>query len=197
MKNRFLILIVLLVTTFPIFAQGSQRKHFSPEIKIFYNQTVNAFADFYGFGVGVHNAFFNQNRFNLIIGLEYNALFCKDYLLEGYYKYQLQFVSIPVNARVNFGKKVKFFIEAGAFFDPVVYGKIIFLDESLISLIDDTGYLFKPDFGISCGVGLRIPVNKFEIIIKSDYKLGIRGLVEFCPIAICNNYWRFAVGFKI
>jgi len=196
MKNRLLLLIILSATAFSIFAQGSQRKHFSPEIKISYNLQINTLFGGNGFGVSVHNAFFNQNRFNLVVGLEYNAVFFKIYFLESDFVPQLHFVGIPVNARVNFGKNVKFFIEAGVFFDPVVLEKQIFLEKEN-SKTEKTVYMYKPDFGLSGGIGLRIPVKKYELLIKSDYKWGMGSLVQFCPAARYNKYWRFAVGFKI
>jgi len=41
---------------------------------------------------------------------------------------------------------------------------------------------------------LRIPVKKYEILVKSDYKSGMGSLFYS---STPNGYWRFAVGFKI
>ncbi|MCL2289431.1 MAG: PorT family protein, partial [Bacteroidetes bacterium] len=177
-------------------AQESQKKHFSPEFKLSFNFPNKTLLGGYGFGAGVHNAFFNQKRWNLIIGLEYNVVFRNMvFLLDdvgGHYHY----IGIPINVRVNFGKKVKFFIEAGAFFDPLVLEKRKPIEKD-ISTTEKTIYVYNPDFGISGGVGLRIPVKKYEILIKSDYKSGMRHLFDYSFITRFNSYWRFAVGFKM
>jgi len=57
--------------------------------------------------------------------------------------------------------------------------------------------MYKPDFGCSGGVGLRIPVKKYEILLKGDYKWGMRNYFDYSRIASYNGYWRFGVGFKM
>jgi len=57
------------------------------------------------------------------------------------------------------------------FFDPIVIEKRIFTGQE-ISTNKKTIYMHKPDFGFSGGIGLRIPVKKYEILIKGDYKSG-------------------------
>jgi len=116
--------------------------------------------------------------------------------LEDDFAGRYHYIGIPVNARVNFGKKVKFFIEAGAFFDPVIIEKRTFIEHE-ISRPEKSIYMHKPDFGISGGIGMRIPVKKYEILIKCDYKWGMRNLFDSSNIAAFNKYWRIGVGFKI
>jgi len=196
MKIRLLLLIIFLTTVFGVFAQEPQLKHFSPELKLSFNFTNKNLLGGYGFGVGAYNAFFNQKRFNLITGLEYNIVFSNIIFLEDDFGGRYHYIGIPANVRVNFGKKVKFFIEAGAFFDPLVIEKRIFVEQE-ISTNKKTIYMHKPDFGFSGGVGLRIPVKKYEILIKSDYKLGMSRFFDFSRIYYFNGYWRFGVGFKM
>ena len=196
MKFRFLLIIFFLGVTFSIFAQNSEKHtQFSPEFKVSFNMDFSSFiGGNYGFGVGLYNAFYNQKRCNLIVGLEYNAVYFSAFLLErDYYTPFYYYIGIPVSCRVNMGKKVKFFIEAGAFFDPLVIEKRIPFEKD-VSTTDKTVYLNHPDFGFFGGVGLRIPVKKYEILIKSDYKSGMGSL--FCS-STPNSCWRFAVGFKI
>jgi len=195
MKNRLLLLIILLVTTFSTFAQDSKRKKISPEFIITHILPLNNMLGGYGFGLGVHNAFFNQNRCNLMIGLEYNAVFYKYSFLESDYIPQLNYVGIPVNVRVNLGKKVKFFIEVGNFFEPIIFEKRIFFEKEKPKT-EKSVYMCGPDFGFSGGIGLRIPVNKYELLLKSDYKTGIRSLFHL-PRTTSNGFLRFAVGFKM
>ena len=77
MKSHFLILIFFFGITFSIFAQKSERHtQFSPEFRVSYNMFCWGLAEnVYGFGVGFYNAFFNQKRCNLVVGLEYTGLF--------------------------------------------------------------------------------------------------------------------------
>ena len=203
MKLRFLLLLISLGTVFGICAQEVKKPtQFSPEIKLSFNLVPNSFLGYSGFGVGFHNAFFNHKRCNLIVGLEYNGIhqrfhFLEDEIITDFYNY----IGIPINCRVNFGKKVKFFIEAGGFFDAVVFETLKSLKygnkwekENIV-----TTYKFhKPDFGFSGGIGLRIPIKKYEIFIKSDYKNGLRCFYKvYGAIHSVNRYWRVAVGFKI
>ena len=91
MKSRLLFIIILLGTTFSVFAQKSHKKHFSPEITLSFNYVNKNLLDAYGFGAGLYNVFFNQKRCNLITGLEYNVVFRNIVLLEddfpGHYHY--------------------------------------------------------------------------------------------------------------
>jgi len=55
---------------------------------------------------------------------------------------------------------------------------------------------YRINFGISGGIGLRIPIQRYEILLKGDYKLGMRDISGGYG-SIYNRYWRFTVGFKI
>jgi len=193
MKYRLLCIIILLGTTFSVFAQESQKKHFSPEITLSFNCANNSNVS--GFVTGLYNVFFNQKRCNLITGVEYNVKFRNIILLENDFRGRFHYIGIPVNARVNFGKKVKFFIEAGGFFDPIVIEKRIFAKHE-IPANKKTVFIHKPDFGFSGGVGLRIPIKKHEFLIKIDHKLTMRRFFDFSRTADLNGLWRIGVGFK-
>jgi len=205
MKLRFLLLIIFIGSSFGVFAQESQNTqefethiHFSPEFRVSYNMIRGKLVgNGDGFGVGFYNAFFNQKRCNLIVGLEYNCLFDDNIIfLEGQdTKSVNHFIGIPVSCRVNMGKKVKFFVEAGAFFDPLVIERTKPIYEN--STLKKETLIRKPNFGISGGIGLRIPVKKYEILVKSDYKWSFGNIFDRSLIAQKNSCWRFAVGFKM
>ena len=129
-------------------------------------------------------------------GLEYNVVFRNMVLLEDDFPGRYHYIGIPANVRVNFGKKVKFFIEAGVFFDPIIIEKRIFTGQE-ISTNKKTIYMHKPDFGISGGIGLRIPIKKYELLLKNDYKWGMKNFYDLSSIAAYNSYLRFTVGFKV
>ena len=120
------------------------------------------------------------------------------------------YFTIPLYFRVNVGKKVKFFIEPGIFFDPLVFGRVKFTYmeiETDITNVYNKLKLYKPDFGISGGVGMSIPIKQYEILLKCDYKYGLRKIFDFSTtnkyfnqfpmISLYNQYLRFTIGFKI
>ena len=114
-------------------------------------------------------------------------------------------IGVPVCFRVNMGKKVKFFVEAGTFFDLYIFGRekgrfkvVLYSPTDSTRKIDrpfDRKILYKmPNFGIQGGIGLRVPIQKHEILFKGDYKWGIRNLIGYD--AFRYGYWRFSIGFK-
>jgi hypothetical protein len=52
------------------------------------------------------------------------------------------------------------------------------------------------NFGASLGLGLRIPIKKHELILKPDYKLGIRNLSPTQSV-FDNSYFRFSAGIRL
>jgi hypothetical protein len=51
-------------------------------------------------------------------------------------------------------------------------------------------------FGLYTGLGIRIPVSGFEIVVKGDYKYGLNELYSYMD-DIYNRYWRIAIGVKM
>jgi len=222
MKHYFIIIIIVILGSQFLYTQElDKKKFFSPEIMISLNRTTVADRnthDRFGFGAGIYFPFFDKKRCNLIVGLEYNrnTLFKKYMSTNGKWgggnyntTYDINNIGIPVCLRVNMGKKIKFFIEAGAFFDLAVFGrekgtyKVVIINpiDSTTTKIDRTfnsKISYKmPNFGIQGGIGLRIPIQKYEILLKGDYKWGMRNLIDNYYGIIRDRYWRFSVGFKI
>jgi len=52
------------------------------------------------------------------------------------------------------------------------------------------------NYGVVGGIGLSIPFDKFEMVIKPDYKFGLRELDSFST-SFFNSYIRLNIGFKI
>jgi hypothetical protein len=204
MKNKkyYLIYVILTILFFvsihcqSLSAQEPEKKtKLSPEFTISLCQDYFFFIGNFGFGTGIYNAFFNEKRCNLIVGLEYNGNYT--YATVGSEpSYTKNYIGIPAYFRVNMFKKVKFFIETGTFFDPIVFKRIKQTTE-----LNGITLFFKPDFGVSGGLGLRIPVNRYEILIKSDIKFSMGGFIKSYsrPYSgdIYCSHWRFIVGFKM
>jgi hypothetical protein len=163
--------------------------------------------DRFGFGAGIYHLFLEEKSLNVLIGLEYN--YTAQYKKYGYSShfshsedmtYHINSLSVPIGLRVNIGKKTKYFIEAGGFGDFTLY-----------SSEKGTGYSYPPDsnyhytefqidekagldssFGVYLGLGVRIPVSKFDLVIKSDYKVGLNE-INYGP-EMYLRYIRLMVG---
>jgi len=214
--KRYLLLLIIFIGYNLLFSQESGKKtKFSPEITVSINQTTVGFKyDKPGFGIGVYHVFFNQKRCNLLVGLEYNwnGQFYKE-KSPGYEFSNIKtknYISIPVYFRVNMGKKIKFFIEPGIFVDPFVFGreKYKYYDANFgMKDAHNTVKMYMPDFGISGGIGMRIPIKQYEILLKCDYRYGLRKIFDFSTtnkhfnqfpmISLYNQFFRFTVGFKV
>lgn len=223
MKHCLLIFAFIILSNSYIRAQESEKKvNFSPEILLSVNRTAVAdgnMHDKFGFSAGIYHPMFylNPKRNHFIIGLEYNRnrLFAEFISTNNKWgggnhntTYTINNISFPVFYRVNMGKKVLFFLEAGAFGDIAIRGrkkgryKVVINDNvnqttTTVDRLFDDEAMYKNNFGIQGGAGLRIPVQKHEILLKGDYKWGMRNIYknDYYDI-IQNRYWRFSIGFK-
>lgn len=192
MKNLILTCSFLLffLTSF------AQKKNdlFFNEFNISMNKTIPPWDDFehhLGFGLGAYRSVMNQKKVNFLFGFEYNLnreFF--DYIYKGHFasatnvQYAIHNWSIPFNLRYNIGKNIKVFIELGGFLDIILRTRSKGIMHT--SSPDENNHLvhkefaFKekgggagPIFGISSGIGIKIPIKTRELIVKSDYKFGM------------------------
>jgi hypothetical protein len=165
-----------------------------------------------GFGLGVYHSFFADKMANLIFGIEYNRTNqFKKSMYEGHYAtatdltYHLNMASFPLGGRLNIGGKIKLFIEAGGYADLMLkstrtgFMQTYFPDENgqIVNKtypIDEKAKLSSV-MGVYSGLGIRIPVSTFEVVIKGDYKLGLQDLYSYVD-SITNTYWRISVGIR-
>jgi hypothetical protein len=61
--------------------------------------------------------------------------------------------------------------------------------------INENADIVSINYGFSLGLGIRIPFDKFEVMIKPDYKLGLKKLYSYQD-SIYNRYIRLAVVLK-
>ena len=190
-----------------------------PEILLSINRTTVADGNRenrFGFGIGFYHAIFNQKRCNLIVGLEYNrnSQFMKNpkdhsrWTTNYNTTYTLNYIDLPVSFRVNTGQKIKFFIETGVYIDMYLLGREKGRYKTIQFVFEDSTYhvsegefdrkirrCMVPNFGIQGGLGLRIPIQKHEILLKGDYKWGIISVIRYNDF-LYNRYWRFSIGWK-
>jgi hypothetical protein len=165
-----------------------------------------------GLGLGVFHSFFAKSRVNLTFGVEYNRTNqFKKTIYVGHYAhstditYNMNIISFPVGIRLNVGNKVKVFLQAGGYADLMI--KSSSKGTMHTYLPDQNGIVEYKDFpfdgkaklsntmGLYSGVGIRIPVSLFELVIKSDYKYGFNDLYSNLDV-IYNRYWRISIGIK-
>ncbi|MDD2983624.1 MAG: outer membrane beta-barrel protein [Crocinitomicaceae bacterium] len=213
-KHKILISSLMLLLFQSSFAQD-EKKFVVDEIQVSINRTnVEDFNtdDRIGFGFGAYHSFFAAKKLNLLVGLEYNRTSqFKNSMYNGHYsqaknmRYNLNAISIPVDVRYNIGSNIKFFVEAGAFADLLIRTNRIGTVEKLVNpntpqqKYENTEVNERTNisnsYGIHFGIGVRIPVSDYEIVIKPDYKLGLNNLsANFNDMY--NSYFRLNVGLR-
>lgn len=215
MKQLFLVLGLTIILSKVSWGQNVQSLFFD-EFAVSANRSVNPdqnAKDCYGFGLGAYHSFRPDKKLNIITGIEYNrtSQFFES-MYEGHFAhatdltYTINCFSIPAGLRINFGTNLKVFIESGAFADLVFNSNrtgtmITYLpdDNNQMSYSEqkiDQKVKLSDSFGFYLGLGIRIPVSKFEVIVKPDYKFGINELYSYQE-AIFSRYFRLNIGLKI
>jgi hypothetical protein len=162
--------------------------------------------------LGIYHSFFAHSMANLTFGIEYNRTSqFKKSMFEGHYAhstdltYHLNMVSFPLGPRLNFGKKVKVFIEAGGYADlmlkstreGIMHTNIPDENDQVVNKtypIDEKAKLSSV-MGVYSGLGVRIPVSSFELVVRGDYKLGLHDLYSYMD-TVNNTYWRISIGIR-
>lgn len=162
-----------------------------------------------GFGFGIYHLFLRHDILNLIAGLELNQTTqVQEYISEHHFshwtdvKYTTNCISIPYGLRLNFDRKPKIFIESGGYIDMVFDSKQEGTYHYYPPVIKREDYLRNMDLelkntvGLYLGVGIKIPVSKYLMIIKINYKHGLNPLYAD-PENIYNRYLNLTVGIKL
>lgn len=155
----------------------------------------------FGFGIGAYHSYRSEKTVNILFGFEYNRTSqYHDYISEGHFSVVndvtliSQSFSPYVGPRVNIGKRIKFFFDAGFYLDYLgksqMTGERTYCyaeGEQLICNIHEINERipFTGGIGFQPGAGLRIPLSAVELIVSTDYKYGIGSLNRG------NSYSRF------
>ena len=167
-----------------------------------------------GFGFGIYRCFLSEKTVNIITGLEFNltSLF-RNKLYESHFSQatdvsiHISSLSLPLSARVNFGRKLKIFIEAGAFLDLNVgayekgimhtyapdFNNTILYTESKFHRKTQVNSL---NYGPCVGAGLKVPFLKHEMLIKADFKAWLHPSNGFRFVSTFQ-YFRVIIGYRI
>ncbi|MCB0478459.1 MAG: PorT family protein [Crocinitomicaceae bacterium] len=223
MRNFKTLLLLLAFVPFLAYSQEKEEKksEMVPEVDIFFNEfsaSVNMTmvqnentSPGVGGGVGIYRVWRNDKMVNIINGVEYNySAFTKDKVYEGstyaYYDnvhYRMHNISIPVLVRFTFGERTKLFAETGGFMDFTVganrkgvYKTTTDEGTPLDIAVHENANLRYFNYGFSAGIGARIPVKGIDLLIKVDYKFGIRDLYKFDE-KFHNRYLRLSFGVNL
>lgn len=167
----------------------------------------------FGFGVGVYRSFFREKRVNLNTGIEFNQMSQEKKLMyESHFAhnenvtYHIYNFSIPASARIQFGQRTIFFVEAGAFVDFLLAAssrgtRISYVpDENNQVVYSEKKFTQKERFssinaGLSFGLGLRIPIKKIELLLRPDYRYGLVKLASNQD-DVYNRFARLSLGVR-
>lgn len=111
-----------------------------------------------------------------VIGTSYSERFNFDYL------------TLPVLLRATFGRKVRFFTNAGPFLAYLLKQNSVIDDPDIIASnreTDNTKYYNRYDFGISFGAGAQFPLReRFALSLEIRNNLG---LVDISEVPVVKN----------
>jgi hypothetical protein len=208
------------VLVFFLLAQVHGQEKFSlgfNEFSISINRTLvkdGNTEDRYGFGFGAIRTFLPTKGFNVTAGFEFNKTVQKKKIVHFSSMYtayevtdRLYILSLPATLRFNFGKKIKFFAEIGIFLDLHVGGcengvADTYAQDSnynfyrIVYKYKKTPYLSSTNYGPSFGIGLKFPMAKYFLLVKTDYKLGMNNLSGSLE-NFKNRYLRLVFAFQI
>jgi hypothetical protein len=217
--NIYLMKVLLIISIFILFTCqliASNPNNPFNEIRGSFNKTTtakNVAKSAFGFGFGIYSASKNKKHFSTTIGFEFNlSRQTKSQETNSHFSSSnnisssIHSISMPVTQRFLFGKTKQLFLELGTYVDCNFYSQKKGY-ESGISPITLVSYQNVPftnknfakvfSVGPSIGTGIIIPLKKNEILLSTDYKLGLTQLVgEGYYSNYYNRYFRFNVGLK-
>jgi hypothetical protein len=190
------------------------------EFSVSVNHTVLPKTDFsdgrFGFGVGAYRVFRKEKPTNITFGFEFNRTGqFRDYEYRGHFSnvtditYSYYAFSLPFAVRFNVGKKVKFFAENGLFLDlfarvmskGTMHSTSFGVNQPTIHEEYEFSQLARvtpADFGSSFGIGIKIPVSRHALLIKSDFKCGFVPFVsQNSESDLLNWNLRLMVSFQL
>lgn len=214
--KHWIIITIILITYSQSFGQEHHNGFFFDELAISINRSTlkdENTIDKFGFGIGVYHTSLRNKSTNIKFGFEYNRTNqFKNKISEGHFAhitdvtYSLNNLSIPINILYNFGSDMKIFIETGVFLDMIIssYRKgtmhtglpdennhIVYTEFE----INEKASLSSINYGFAFGFGAVIPFDKFELIVKPDYRLGLKELSSSYD-NFTNSYLRLNIALR-
>ena len=209
--NKIVFLLVFNLLIISSFAQ-SDSTFFIDDIRISLNVTHSETGDIrdqLGLGIGVYHTFMPEEKFNTLLGLEFNrSNQFIDYMYEEEHShsteidFQMSALSFLAISRYSVGRRTKAFIEAGVYIEYMISASKEGILHSYPSDGDATNTRFQQSihensfsYGVVAGMGMMIPFSEYHLIIKPEYRLGSNIPIGFMDSAP-NRYFRFVLGLK-
>ena len=111
------------------------------------------------------------------------------------------YLTVPLLARLNFGSKLKFFVNAGSYFGYLIKHTSVTeaFNEFPESTTDNTANFKRFDVGLTGGIGCGLPIkDNFIMTMEVRHNLGLYNTSEL-PIAndgkIMTNSTNLLIGF--
>lgn len=196
MRTLIRLILILIFIQLPFLSVAQKKSFYLPnEFGLSVNQTGLFLADgnAYGFSLTAYHSGPDNKRVSWVYGIELNSInIYTNYIrLDRWYSYQDLFISsysasIPLLIRIGFTSdknKLKLFGESGVRFDYKIWThqKALYDFYSYTeSVPSSSSYVEGPadktttPFTIlpSVGAGLSFGLNKLDLILKTDYRLG-------------------------
>jgi hypothetical protein len=114
------------------------------------------------------------------------------------------YVSVPLLARLHFGKKVEFFINTGPYMGILLKQTLVFGStmNNPGGKLDGTDNFKKTEFGISMGIGMSFTLDRMVLSVEARDNLGLTNtskLVIYNGESIKTNAANlvFGIGYKL
>jgi hypothetical protein len=212
--KKLILSAILILIIIPSFGQQDSALLFN-EFRLSINRngsfTSNTREKF-GFGAGAYHTLKANEMIDVLFGFEYNRT--SQYLesmYEGHFAnstdltYTFHSFSIPIMARTTVGRKVKFFVDAGPFVDFILAANRKGTRHTYSH--DENGHLelkeydfservkvSYPIYGVSVGLGIKIPLLKHEFLVRTESKYGINTISQGKE-SMYNRYYTLSIGY--
>lgn len=113
----------------------------------------------------------------------------------------LEYITISFRLKKFFGTKRLFYAKVGVYtgfrMTGEIEGEIIKISDNSTSRYNWSleDYYYKLDAGLTCGIGVNIPISKGEnpinIIVESSYNFGLTNIYVDDSLSLENNYKEF------
>lgn len=209
--KKLLLIFALFGISLNTFSQDTLRKS-EGELYLSVNRTMvgnEYIEDKFGYGLGFLFVTMPEKELNVVMGIEFNrtSQFISELYESKYGKatdmtYFINFISLPLALRLNLGEQKRFFIETGLFADLLLgarrEGTLSTFSPGIPSEgkhVNERARL-NSTYGMLLGIGFRVPVSSYELIIKSDFKAANNPLHDYQD-QIHNRYLRLSLGINL
>ena len=191
MKKIFLTLVIALTATI---AQSQTREKGTFELipQIGYssanyigNRVTSDNKPLSSVSFGVAGDYFFNNRWSLRSGILYQTMGSESSL--GYFKDELKYITVPLNANWHFGSTRKWNLNFGP--------SIGFLTSANTNGEDIKNLVNSTQFGFNYGIGYKIEVSeKFSVLLDYQAMAGLSDITKASSTDLKNVYGAFNVG---